>query len=207
MKNNNVFCRLFLSFFFWPLHCQAYDLRLLITPLISLNFCCNQTAKTRPLIYCAKLMFFISPSSFSVISWLSDLLQRGVLINNDLISETRALVYIYGKLICSGYQWSEIKHRNYSVPSKFSICSICAQVIRYNLVWRQFKSISCSKTGYTSITCSKITNIPYNLIFTTKFNDFSILIIIISWHYLNLSLANEYVGNVTIPTQIIKYTA
>ena len=95
MKNNNVFCRLFLSFFFWPLHCQAYDLRLLIAPLISLNFCCNQTAKTRPLIYCAKLMFFISPSSFSVISWLSDLLQRGVLINNDLISETRALVYIY----------------------------------------------------------------------------------------------------------------
>jgi hypothetical protein len=31
----------------------------------------------------------------------------------------------------------------------------------------------------------------YNLIFTTKFNDSSILITIISWDYLNLSLADE----------------
>jgi len=67
------------------------------------------------------------------------------------------------------------------------------------------KSINCSKTGFTSITCSKIEHIPYNLIFRTKFNDFSILITIISWDYLNLSLANEYVGDVTIPTQVIKY--
>ena len=44
------------------------------------------------------------------------------------------------------------------------------------------------------ITCSKIENIPYNIIFTTKLNDSSILITIISWDYLNLSLANEYVG-------------
>jgi len=36
---------------------------------------------------------------------------------------------------------------------------------------------------------------PYNLIFTTKFNDSSILITIIAWDYLNLSLANEYVTN------------
>jgi hypothetical protein len=40
------------------------------------------------------------------------------------------------------------------------------------------------------ITCSKISNIPYNLIFTTKFNDFPILITIISCDYLNLSLAD-----------------
>ena len=39
----------------------------------------------------------------------------------------------------------------------------------------------------------------------TKFNDSSILITIISCDYLNLSLANEYVGDVTIPTQVIKY--
>ena len=64
------------------------------------------------------------------------------------------------------------------------------------------KSVSCYKSGYTSITCS---NIPYNLIFTTKFNDFSILIVIISCDYLNLSLENEYVGDATIPTQVIKY--
>jgi len=32
--------------------------------------------------------------------------------------------------------------------------------------------------GYTSITCSTISNIPYNLIFKTKFNDSSILITI-----------------------------
>ena len=50
------------------------------------------------------------------------------------------------------------------------------------------------------LTCSKIEDIPYNLIFTTKCNDSSILIRIISWDYLNLSLANEYVGDVTIPT-------
>ena len=31
------------------------------------------------------------------------------------------------------------------------------------------------------------------------------LITIISCDYLNLSLANEYVGNVTIPTQVIEY--
>ena len=47
------------------------------------------------------------------------------------------------------------------------------------------------------ITCSKISNIPYNLIFTTKFNDSLILITIISCNYLNLS-PNEYVGDVTI---------
>ena len=31
------------------------------------------------------------------------------------------------------------------------------------------------------------------------------LIISISWDYLNLSLANEYAGDVTVPTQVIKY--
>ena len=62
------------------------------------------------------------------------------------------------------------------------------------------KSVSCSKPGYASITHSKIEHIPYNLTFTTKFNDSSILITIISWDYLNLSFGNEYV---TIPTQVI----
>ena len=57
---------------------------------------------------------------------------------------------------------------------------------------------------YTSITCSQISNIPYDLIFTTKFNDSSILITIISCDYLNLS--NAYVGDVTITTQVIKYS-
>ena len=62
------------------------------------------------------------------------------------------------------------------------------------------KSVSCTKPDYT--TCS---NIPYNLIFTTKLNDSSILITIISCDYLNLSLVNDYVGDVTIPTQIVEY--
>ena len=39
---------------------------------------------------------------------------------------------------------------------------------------------------------------------TTQFNDSSILITIISCDYLNLSLANEYVDDVTMPTQVIK---
>ena len=47
--------------------------------------------------------------------------------------------------------------------------------------------------------------LSYNLIFTTKFNDSSILITIISCDYLNLSMADEHVGDVTIPTQVIKY--
>jgi hypothetical protein len=71
------------------------------------------------------------------------------------------------------------------------------------VVYEKFKLYI--KPGYTNITCSKISNIPYNLIFTTNFNDSSILITIISCDYLNLSLANEYVGDVTIPTQVIKY--
>ena len=44
-----------------------------------------------------------------------------------------------------------------------------------------------------------------NLNFTTKFNNSSISITIIPCDYLNLSLANEYVGNATTPTQVIKY--
>ena len=45
------------------------------------------------------------------------------------------------------------------------------------------------------IICSKISNIPYNLIFTTKFNDSSILITIISCDDFNLLLVNEYIGD------------
>ena len=62
------------------------------------------------------------------------------------------------------------------------------------------KSVNYSKPGYTSITCSKI-----KIFLITKFNDSSILITIISCDYLNLSLANEYIGDVTIPTQVMKY--
>ena len=94
-------------------------------------------------------------------------------------------------------------------------------IIRYNLVWVSlhlinreavYEKYKLTETRlykynlfYTSITCSTISNIPYNLIFTTKFNDSSILITIISCDYLNLSLADEHVGDVTIPTQAIEY--
>ena len=61
------------------------------------------------------------------------------------------------------------------------------------------------KPGYANITFSTISNSLYNLIFTTKFNDSSIFITIISCNYLNLSLADEHVGDVTIPTQVIEY--
>jgi hypothetical protein len=47
-------------------------------------------------------------------------------------------------------------------------------------VKRFMKSVNWPKPGYASITCSTVSNIPYNLIFTTKFNDSSILITIIS---------------------------
>jgi hypothetical protein len=67
------------------------------------------------------------------------------------------------------------------------------------------KSVNWPKPDYASITCSTISNIPYNLIFQTKFNDSSILITIISCDYLYLSLADEHAGDVTIPTQVIEY--
>ena len=67
------------------------------------------------------------------------------------------------------------------------------------------KSVNWHKPAYASTTCSTISNIPYDLIFTTKFNDSSILITIISCDYLNLSLANEHVVDITIPTQVIEY--
>jgi hypothetical protein len=67
------------------------------------------------------------------------------------------------------------------------------------------KSVNWHKPGYASITCSTISNIPYNLIFTTNFNYSSILIMIISCDHLILSLADERVGNVTIPTKVIEY--
>ena len=40
---------------------------------------------------------------------------------------------------------------------------------------------------------------------TTKINDSSVLIANISSDYLNLSLANEYVDDVTISNKVIKY--
>jgi hypothetical protein len=62
-----------------------------------------------------------------------------------------------------------------------------------------------AKPVYSSITCLKIEPIPYNLIFTTKFNDSLTLITIISCDYLNLLLADEHIGDLTIPTQVIEY--
>ena len=70
---------------------------------------------------------------------------------------------------------------------------------------RFVKSVNWPKPGYASITCSTISNIPYSLIFSTKCNDSSNLITIISCDYLNLSLADEQVGDVTIPTQVVQY--
>jgi hypothetical protein len=65
------------------------------------------------------------------------------------------------------------------------------------------ESVNSTKPGYTSITCSKISNIPYNLIFITNFNDSSILITIISFDYWNFSMANEYIGDITILALVI----
>jgi hypothetical protein len=42
-----------------------------------------------------------------------------------------------------------------------------------------------------NFSCLKIPNIPYNSIFTPDFNDFSILITIISGAYLNLFATKE----------------
>ena len=75
----------------------------------------------------------------------------------------------------------------------------------YSLICRLIKEYLKLLNKLYDITCSIISNIPYNLIFTTKFNDSSILISIISCDYLYLSLADEHIGEVTIPTQVIEY--
>jgi hypothetical protein len=56
-----------------------------------------------------------------------------------------------------------------------------------------------------SFSCLKNSNIPYNSIFAPNFNDFSILVTIISGAYLNLFVTNECVGDVTISNQVIMY--
>ena len=65
------------------------------------------------------------------------------------------------------------------------------------------KNVNWPKPGYASITCSTISNIPYNLIFASQFNDSSILVTIISSDYLNLSLTDEHLGDV--PIHVIEY--
>ena len=71
----------------------------------------------------------------------------------------------------------------------YGLFSIFEEVIQYNLVWDRLRLMNCEancfKSGYTSITSSQISNISYNVMLTTKFNDFSILTSIISWDYLN----------------------
>jgi hypothetical protein len=74
-------------------------------------------------------------------------------------------------LMASNENWCYLQKKNV-----YGKCFIFEQVIQVRI-----------------ITCSNITHIPYNLIFTTKFNDSSILFTIIPWDYLNFSLANEYV--------------
>ena len=98
-------------------------------------------------------------------------------------------------------------HKTFVLVSEISCLKFLNRL--YDIAWFRavyakwfMKSVICSKPGYTS---SKISNISYNLIFTTNFNDSLILITIISSDYLNLSLVNEYDGDVTIPIQAIKY--
>jgi len=76
--------------------------------------------------------------------------------------------------------------------------TLFGSVYAFHKPLRGLLSVNGPKPGYASITCSTISIIPYNLIFTTKFNDSSILITIISCDYLNLLLADEHVGDVTM---------
>ena len=62
-------------------------------------------------------------------------------------------------------------------------------IIRYNQVWGSV-GLNKLESDYRRITCLQIEHISYSLIFTTL-NGSSNLITIISWDYLNVSLANE----------------
>ena len=97
---------------------------------------------------------------------------------------------------------------NFQIQNCYLHCNVimCIDVYCRIIDKKRFmKSVSWPKSGYTSITCSTISNILYNLIFTKNFNDSFILITIISCDYLNLSLADEHFDDVTIPTQVIEY--
>jgi hypothetical protein len=61
-----------------------------------------------------------------------------------------------------------------------------------------------TKPGYASITCSTISNIPYNLIFTTKFNDSSIhvTIWICRWR-MNTLMTSQYQPMLSSITKIL----
>jgi hypothetical protein len=67
--------------------------------------------------------------------------------------------------------------------------SIFEQFIRYNLIWGSLGLINCEAVYHEKCqlfqTRLYLQTIPYNLIFTPKFNDSSIVILIISWDYLN----------------------
>ena len=80
-----------------------------------------------------------------------------------------------------------------------------------NLVWNSLRRLVKRETVcemrklYQTRLCRyylfKNEYIPYNIIWSTKFNDFSILAMIISLDYLNLFVANKYIS--AIPTQVI----
>jgi hypothetical protein len=67
------------------------------------------------------------------------------------------------------------------------------------------KSVNWPKPGYASM-CSTISNIPYNLIFKTKFNDSSILITIISCDFyrwrMNTLVTSQYQPRLSSITNI-----
>jgi hypothetical protein len=74
----------------------------------------------------------------------------------------------------------------------------------YDITWfgsayakRFMKSVNGPKPGYASITCLTISKIPYNLIFTTKFNDSSILIM-----RMNKLVASQYQPRLSSITKI-----
>ena len=48
----HMFCRLFLSFFFWSLYCLSFDLRILITHLVSSNSFYTPAPRMGRGVYC-----------------------------------------------------------------------------------------------------------------------------------------------------------
>ena len=104
--------------------------------------------------------------------------------------DLRCKIHIIDSIATSAFQISKM------------IMYSCMDTHIYRMVFKEYLK---QLNRLYDITCSTISNTSYNLIFTTKFNDSSILITIISCDYLNLSLADEHVGDVTIPSQVIEY--
>ena len=92
-------------------------------------------------------------------------------------------LFCWSQMSCYHFKITLLPCDFYSRDKEYcQLLKIFHAIKEYLKLLRFMKSVNWPKPGYASITCSTISNNPYNLIFTTKFNDSSILIIRNIWN-------------------------